>query len=62
VTRRRHPASVTADRLGTAVEKWGDQFTPEELDMVGVLIDRLDQISEKASRATRHPSEGLSHD
>jgi len=45
---RRHPAQVTADRLGMAVDKWGDRFESRELDMIGVIIHRLDQIAEGA--------------
>lgn len=43
---RRHPAQVTSDRLGDAVDRWGDAFDPAELDMVGVIRHRLEQIAE----------------
>lgn len=43
----RHPAEVTSERLGDAVARWYEDFEPEELDMVGVIIYRLDQIAEK---------------
>jgi hypothetical protein len=43
---RRHPAEVTSDRLGDAVSRWADQFTPEERDMVGIIRHRLEQIAE----------------
>lgn len=45
-TGRRHRAEVTSDRLGDDVTKWHDQFTPAELDMVGVIRHRLEQIAE----------------
>lgn len=47
---RRHPAEVTSDRLGDAVTRWCDQFTGAELDMVGVIRDRLEQIAEAAAQ------------
>jgi hypothetical protein len=45
---RRHPADVAAARLGAALERWHDQFPPEERDMIGRIIARLDEIAEKA--------------
>ena len=48
---RRHPAEVTADRLGDAVTRWPDSFTPGERDMVGQIIDRLRDIAEGVSDA-----------
>lgn len=44
---RRHPAEVTSDRLGDAVNRWGNQFEAGELDMVGVIRARLEQIAER---------------
>ena len=46
---QRHPAEVTSDRLGDAVTKWADQFTPEELDMVGQIRHRLETIAERGA-------------
>jgi hypothetical protein len=47
---RRHPAEVTADRLGDAVTRWADQFTQAEHDYVGLIIHRLEQIAEQEPR------------
>lgn len=44
---KRHPAEVTADRLGAAVERWGDQFTAQERDMIGLIRHRLDTIAQR---------------
>lgn len=49
---RRHPAEVTSDRLGDAVERWTEQFTPEERDMVGRIRIRLEEIAEDAGSDT----------
>lgn len=43
----RHPAEVTADRLGDAVARWNDRFDPDERDMVGLIIHRLQTIAEE---------------
>lgn len=40
---RRHPADVTADRLGEATQKW--TFTGAELDAIAVVIDALRAIA-----------------
>lgn len=45
---RRHPAEVTSDRLGDAVERWHDKFTGEERDMIGLIRVRLEEIAEDA--------------
>jgi hypothetical protein len=50
---KRHPAEVTSDRLGDAVTRYADQFTPEEMDMVGQIRHRLETIAERATSATR---------
>lgn len=42
---RRHPAEVTSDRLAEAREKWLEHFTGTELDMIGHLRDRLEEIA-----------------
>jgi hypothetical protein len=42
--KRRHPADVTADRLGDAIEKY--DFTTEERDEISHVIDALRRISE----------------
>lgn len=41
----RHSAEVDSDRLSEAVRQWGDRFSPEELNMVGVIRQRLEQIA-----------------
>lgn len=43
---RRHPAEVTSDRLGDAVEKWYDHFTGPERDMIARIRDVLERIAE----------------
>lgn len=45
---RRHPAEVTSDRLGDAVERWHEWFTPQERDMVAAIRSRLEDIAEEA--------------
>lgn len=40
---RRHPADVTADRLGDATTKY--DFTAQERDAASVVIDALRRIS-----------------
>lgn len=47
-TSRRHPAEVTSDRLGEAVTRWHDQFTPQERDAIAVIRARLEEIAEAA--------------
>jgi hypothetical protein len=42
---KRHPAEVTADRLGDAYEKWYDKFDGAELDMIGQLKYAFEQIA-----------------
>jgi hypothetical protein len=42
----RHPAAVTADRLGDAVTRWVDKFDNGEKDMIGMIIHALEQIAE----------------
>jgi hypothetical protein len=43
---RRHPAEVTADRLGDALDRWPDAFDGAERDAIGLIIHRLQQIAE----------------
>lgn len=43
---KRHPAEVTADRLGDASERWNKKFDGEELDMIGRIIHALEEIAE----------------
>lgn len=43
---RRHPALVTADRLGDAVSDWSDKFSGDERDAVGIIIQVLNEIAE----------------
>lgn len=45
---RRHPAEVTADRLGDAVGRWADKFTPGERDEIGYIIWALEEIADGA--------------
>lgn len=40
---RRHPADVTADRLGDATTKY--DFTPQERDAVSIVINALRRFS-----------------
>lgn len=42
----RHPAEVTADRLGDAVTRWAGKFDAGEKDMIGMIIHALRQIAE----------------
>jgi hypothetical protein len=42
----RHPAVVTADRLGDAVTRWAGKFGDGEKDMTGMIIHALEQIAE----------------
>ena len=48
---RRHPADVTADRLGDALDKWPDAFDGGDRDMIGQLIHILRTIAEGGSSA-----------
>lgn len=43
---KRHPAEVTAKRLGHQVIKWADKFDGDERDMIARIIHALDQIAE----------------
>jgi hypothetical protein len=42
----RHPAEVTSDRLLDAVDRWRDLFSGAELDMIGQIRHKLQQIAE----------------
>lgn len=44
IRRNRHPAEVTADRLGDALDKW--EFTAEERDEISHVMDALRKIAE----------------
>lgn len=44
----RHPAEVTAGRLGDALEKWPDRFDGGDRDMVSQIIHILNTIAEEA--------------
>jgi len=46
----RHPAEVTADRLGDALDKWPDSFDGGDRDMVAQIRYILNDIAEKAGR------------
>jgi hypothetical protein len=46
VSQKRHPAEVTYDRLMDALERWPDKFDAEERDYVGIILNRLYEISE----------------
>ena len=43
---RRHPAEVTATRLGTAVVKYHNKLTGAERDAFSQVIQILDEIAE----------------
>lgn len=43
---RRHPADVTADRLGDAAQRWNELFDGRELDDIGFIVHALRQIAE----------------
>lgn len=43
---RRHPAEVTSDRLLDAVDRYREQFTGEERDMIGIIRHALEAIAE----------------
>lgn len=43
---RRHPAEVTADRLGDHYEQWFDKLTQSERDYIGVVRRALQDIAE----------------
>lgn len=49
--RSRHPAEVTADRLGEALQKWPDDFDGGDRDMVGQIIHILQQIADRQRAA-----------
>jgi hypothetical protein len=42
---KRHPAEVTADRLGDAYERFYDKFDGAELDMISQLKHAFDEIA-----------------
>lgn len=42
----RHPAQVTADRLGDAYERYFDQLSPDERNAIGLVREALDEIAE----------------
>lgn len=42
---RRHPAEVTADRLGDAYERFHDKLDGAELDMISQLKHAFDEIA-----------------
>lgn len=52
---RRHPADVTADRLGDALDKWPDAFNGGDRDMVSQIIHILTMIAEGGSGWTALP-------
>jgi hypothetical protein len=43
---RRHPAQVTSDRLGDAVERWWEKFSGEDRDAIGRIRYVLEEIAE----------------
>ena len=45
-TQRRHPAEVTADRLGDHYETYFDRLTQLERDYIGVVRRALQDIAE----------------
>jgi hypothetical protein len=42
----RHPAQVTADRLGDHYERYFDKLTPDERNALGLVRQALDEIAE----------------
>ena len=46
MTKRRHPAEVTADRLADALDRWPDRFDGEDRDAIGRLRTILQDIAE----------------
>jgi len=47
---RRHPAEVTADRLGDHYEKWWDRMSGAERDALSLTRFVLQRIAEEAGR------------
>lgn len=47
---RRHPAEVTSDRLGDALDRWPDRFDGGQRDAIADLRTVLEQIAEEAER------------
>jgi hypothetical protein len=43
---RRHPAQVTADRLGNDYATYFEQLTPDERNAIGLVRQALDEIAE----------------
>jgi len=54
--RQRHPAEITCDRLGDALDKWPGFFDARLRDMVGEIRAQLDMIAET------QPARGESRD
>lgn len=48
---RRHPAEVTADRLGYAVGQWFELFEPGECDEISHIIHALSEIADGTRRS-----------
>lgn len=46
----RHPAEVTADRLGGALDKWPDRFGAGDRDAVARIRHILNDIAEEAEK------------
>ena len=44
----RHPAEVTADRLGDALDKWPDRFDAAARDAVAQIRNILNDIAEES--------------
>lgn len=42
----RHPAEVTADRLGNAATRWNRKSDDREKDMIGLIIHALREIAD----------------
>ncbi|MEV1170830.1 hypothetical protein [Nonomuraea sp. NPDC049784] len=45
---RRHPAEVTSDRLGDALDKWPNDFDGQARDAVAFIRQILENIAERA--------------
>jgi hypothetical protein len=42
---RRHPATLTAERIDEALERWPSRFTPDEIDAAQRLARQLASIA-----------------
>ena len=52
---RRHPAEVTADRLGDQLDRWFERSDGSTRDAIGRVRAWLDQIAEQDQERERAP-------